>query len=63
MHSVRSAVIVLTVLSVMWGYNWVIMKEAMKYSEPFDFIALRMLIGAVSLFVAVLWLRKPIKAC
>jgi drug/metabolite transporter (DMT)-like permease len=40
-----------------------IMKEAMKYSEPFGFIALRMLIGAVTLFVAVLWLRKPIKAC
>jgi drug/metabolite transporter (DMT)-like permease len=61
MHNVRSAVIVLTVLSVMWGYNWVIMKEAMKYSGPFDFTALRTVIGAACLFAVALWMKKSLK--
>lgn len=60
-RSVRSAALALMVLSVIWGYNWVVMKEAMKYSGPFDFAALRTVFGALSLFIVLLWLKKPLR--
>jgi len=44
----------------MWGYNWVQMKVAVHYSPPFVFAAMRIFLGAVSLFLAMVWLRKPL---
>ncbi|MCC4118402.1 DMT family transporter [Aromatoleum toluclasticum] len=44
-------------VSLIWGYNYVVMKRVMQYVDPFDFSALRTLIGAISLF-AVLALRR-----
>lgn len=55
------AVLALIVLSVIWGYNWVVMKEALLYSGPFDFASLRTLLGAFSLFCVVLLMRKPLR--
>ena len=55
------AVLALIVLSVIWGYNWVVMKEALLYSGPFEFAALRTLLGALSLFCVVLLKRKPLR--
>ena len=37
------AVLALIVLSLIWGYNWVVMKEALWYAGPFEFAALRTL--------------------
>ncbi|MEJ2167518.1 MAG: DMT family transporter [Desulfobacterales bacterium] len=51
----------LIVLSLIWGYNWVVMKEALLYAGPFEFAALRTLLGALSLFVVVLLMRKPLR--
>jgi drug/metabolite transporter (DMT)-like permease len=51
----------LMVLSVIWGYNWVVMKSALQYSGVFQFIALRIGIGAICLFLIILALRKPLK--
>lgn len=48
-------------LSCIWGYNWVVMKECLKYSDAFDFAALRTAIGALSLFVLLLWKRRPLR--
>lgn len=59
-HTIR-AFIALMVLSVIWGYNWVVVKSALQYAGVFQFIALRIAIGAVCLFIIVLVLRKPIK--
>jgi drug/metabolite transporter (DMT)-like permease len=56
----RSAYIALAVLALLWGYNWVVMKLAVQYAPPIEFAALRLLLGAVVLFVALLVLRKPI---
>lgn len=55
------AVTALIALSCLWGYNWVVMKEALKYSGPFDFAALRMVVGAVCLFGLLLWRRRSIR--
>lgn len=46
----------LAVLALIWGYNWVVMKVGVRYSDPFTFAALRNVLGALALF-AVLALR------
>lgn len=60
-HSQRLAIVALIVLAVIWGYNWVVMKVAVKDAPPFEFAALRAFYGALSLFLLMIWLRKPIK--
>ena len=50
------ALAALVLLAVIWGYNWVLMKVAVRYAPPFDFAAMRVFYGALSLFV-VLWLQ------
>jgi drug/metabolite transporter (DMT)-like permease len=40
----------LAVLSIIWGYNWVIMKQASSYAGPFQFAALRTVFGTIALF-------------
>ena len=48
-------------LALLWGYNWVVMKIAMRYAGPFDFAALRGGFGVLLLFGVMLALRVPIK--
>lgn len=55
------AVLALAVLALIWGYNWVVMKEVLKYAAPFDFTALRTVFGTVTLFAALLWQGKPLR--
>ena len=40
----------LVALSLIWGYNFVVMKTILDYMDPLDFTALRTLLGALSLF-------------
>jgi drug/metabolite transporter (DMT)-like permease len=37
------------------------MKIGVKYAAPFEFVALRSLLGTLSLFLVLFWLRKPIR--
>jgi drug/metabolite transporter (DMT)-like permease len=53
------ALLGLVILCLIWGYNWVVMKQALRYSEPFTFSALRCLLGALSLFAVLFILRRP----
>ena len=48
-------------LSLIWGYNWVVMKKVMRYADPFDFSAVRTLFGALALFAVLMLRRKPLK--
>ncbi|MEO8506898.1 MAG: EamA family transporter [Betaproteobacteria bacterium] len=57
----RRAIVVLTVLSIVWGYNWVIMKQATHYAGPFAFAALRVVFGALFLFAVMLWRRQSLR--
>lgn len=59
-HNKRRALIALIFLSLIWGYNWVVMKEALQYSPPFAFAALRTVPGAILLFAAMLIKRQPL---
>lgn len=56
------AVPALAGLSFIWGYNWVLMKQALEYAEPLHFAAYRTVIGAAALFAILKWqgrLRRP----
>jgi len=57
----RLAVLALLVLALIWGYNWVVMKVGLRYSQPFTFAALRAFLGALSLFVLLAVLRRPLR--
>lgn len=50
----------LTALALLWGYNWVVMKVAVQYAPPFEFAAMRLLLGALTLFAVMAALRKPL---
>lgn len=53
----RPALIALVVLSLIWSYNWIVMKQALAYAGPITFSALRYALGTVVLF-ALLALRR-----
>ncbi|MDX5409623.1 MAG: EamA family transporter [Thauera sp.] len=57
----RLALLALAALSLIWGYNWVVMKQVIQYVDPFDFSAIRAALGAATLFVVLVALRRPIK--
>lgn len=49
------------VMALLWGYNWVVMKVAMRYCGPLDFAALRGGFGVLVLFAVLIALRVPLK--
>lgn len=57
----RAAFLSLLVLTMIWGYNWVVMKIGIAYASALDFAALRLVLGALSLFLALIALRKPLR--
>ncbi|HEX5304465.1 MAG TPA: DMT family transporter [Dyella sp.] len=54
----RGAVAALLVTLVLWAYSWVVMKQALAYAGPFDFAALRYLLGAGALFLVLAATRQ-----
>ena len=55
------AFLALMLLCLIWGYNWVVMKNALHFSGPYDFAALRTILGALCLFMVMIILKKPFK--
>ena len=52
-RSAYLALAALALLALIWGYNWVVMKIGVRYSDPFTFAALRNFLGAIALFLVV----------
>lgn len=50
----------LFILTLIWGYNWVVMKLAVQYASPFQFAALRTFLGAILLFVLIFFTKRPL---
>lgn len=50
----RTALAIFAVLAVIWGYNWVVMKQGLLYAGPFAFSAIRSVLAAVFLFAALI---------
>lgn len=55
------AALALATLSLIWGYNFVVMKRVMAFVDPFEFTAMRTVLGALTLFVALVALRRPLR--
>jgi drug/metabolite transporter (DMT)-like permease len=58
--SQKTAILALIVLVLIWGYNWVVVKVALRYSSSSDFAALRILVGLMGLLVVFISSRKPL---
>ena len=58
--SSRKALAALVLLSLIWGYNWIMLKEGLRFAGPFDFAALRTMPSVALLFVAMVWMKKPL---
>lgn len=56
----RSGILALIALIVVWGYTWVILKEGMRFADPWDYAALRTLPGALLLFAFAAWRGEPL---
>ena len=57
----RGAVLALIATIVLWAYSWIVMKQVLAYAGPFDFAALRYLLGAAVLFAALLLSRQSLR--
>jgi len=51
-------ILALAVMSAIWGYNWVVMKEGLRFCDPFVFAALRVFPAAIILFGILLRTRE-----
>src|SRR5690606_12676149 len=51
----------LALLTLIWGYNWVVMKVALQYVGPMDFAVLRAVFGVVLLFGVMAMLGAPLR--
>jgi drug/metabolite transporter (DMT)-like permease len=51
----------LTLMALVWGYNWVIMKVGVRDCDPYLFAALRNVLGALVLFALVVVRRGPLR--
>jgi drug/metabolite transporter (DMT)-like permease len=50
----------LVLLSLVWGYSWIVAKVALGYSGPFAFAALRTALATACLFALLAALRRPL---
>ncbi len=51
----------LFILSVTWGYTWILAKQALSFAPPFAFAAERCAGGALALFLIVKLMGKPFR--
>jgi drug/metabolite transporter (DMT)-like permease len=59
-NTVIKAFFALFILTLIWGYNWVVMKLAVQYASPFQFAALRTFLGAAMLFAVLFFTKRPL---
>ncbi|RLJ65167.1 DMT family transporter [Sulfurisoma sediminicola] len=50
----------LVVLSLTWGYTWILAKQGLAYSPPFAFAAERSVGGAIALFLVLKAMGRPL---
>jgi drug/metabolite transporter (DMT)-like permease len=60
-RSQRLAVGGLAFITLVWGYNWVVMKAGLAHASPFAFAAIRMLLSSAALMGALVVLRRPLR--
>jgi drug/metabolite transporter (DMT)-like permease len=56
----EGAFIGMIALSLVWGINWLVMKFALRDADPVTFNIQRILVAIATLFVVLVWLRRPL---
>lgn len=51
----------LALLSMIWGYNWVVMKVAISDCPPLLFATLRVWLSVIVLIPLIIWLKRPLR--
>ena len=54
----RKAYLALAATTLLWGYNWVIMKKSLQFCDPFIFTELRIFSGSFILLAILFWKRR-----
>ncbi|MDI1297628.1 EamA family transporter [Methylotenera sp.] len=57
---VVKAFLALFILTIIWGYNWVVMKQAVQFASPFQFAAIRTFFGSIVLFILIFVTKRPL---
>ena len=57
----HTAAFALVVLTLIWSFNWIVLKTVLKYSGPFDFSALRYIVGTAVLVLVMLVRQESFK--
>ena len=57
----RRALVALLLLTLIWGYNWVLTKQALEYAAPFTFAALRSVGATFAMFAVLILTSRPLK--
>jgi drug/metabolite transporter (DMT)-like permease len=58
-HGLAAAV--LAAISLVWGFNWVVLKVGVQHADPFEFLAWRFALAAACLFGAAALLGRPMR--
>ncbi|MFK2917522.1 EamA family transporter [Dyella koreensis] len=59
--SQRGAVAAMLVTILIWAYSWIVMKQVLQHAGPFQFAALRYVLGALVLFAVLLVTRQSLR--
>lgn len=59
--SSRGAAAALLITILIWAYSWIVMKQVLTHAGPFDFAAIRYVLGALVLFGALIVFRQPLR--
>jgi len=51
----------LALIALVWGYNWVVLKQGLRDAGPYEFFSLRFAIASVCLFAALAATRRPMR--
>ncbi len=57
----NGALLGLAFLTLVWSFNWVVMKSAMRFAGPFDFSAIRYVLGTLTLFLVLVLRGRSLK--
>lgn len=57
----RGAVVAMLATILIWAYSWVVMKQVLQHAGPFQFAALRYVLGALLLFVVLAATRQSLR--
>ena len=57
----RLSALVFGVIALVWGFNWVVLKIAMREAAPFEFLAWRFVVASLCLFGALAALGRPLR--